>query len=98
MKTARKAGLNEGQERDLRPHDLRRSFGSLLIAAGGDVKFVQTQMGHEPPMVTLEVYAEEFGRVSHADAARAALDAFYVAESASSASAAPFAQRVESVR
>ena len=38
-------------------HDLRRTFGSILIAAGADVTYVQRQMGHSSPHVTLLHYA-----------------------------------------
>lgn len=38
-------------------HDLRRTYGSILIAAGADVTYVQRQMGHSSPHVTLLHYA-----------------------------------------
>jgi integrase len=38
-------------------HDLRRTYGSILIAAGADVTYVQRQMGHASPHVTLRWYA-----------------------------------------
>lgn len=38
-------------------HDLRHYFASLLIAAGCDVKLVQTRMRHKNATTTLKVYA-----------------------------------------
>ncbi len=38
-------------------HDLRHTYGSILIAAGADVTYVQRQMGHASPQVTLRAYA-----------------------------------------
>jgi integrase len=38
-------------------HDLRHTYGSMLIAAGADVTYVQRQMGHSDPTVTLKRYA-----------------------------------------
>lgn len=45
-------GLPEG----FRIHDLRHYFASLLIAAGLDIKVVQTRMRHASPVVTLRTY------------------------------------------
>ncbi|MGN7968168.1 tyrosine-type recombinase/integrase [Microbacterium sp. 22296] len=52
---ARKAvdGLPEG----FRIQDLRHYFASLLIAAGLDIKVVQTRMRHASPVITLRTYA-----------------------------------------
>jgi integrase len=41
----------------LSPHALRRSFASWLIGEGEDVAYVQQQLGHEDPSVTLAHYA-----------------------------------------
>src|SRR5215213_2120038 len=41
----------------LSPHALRRSFASWLLAEGEDVPYVQAQMGHEDPAMTLGAYA-----------------------------------------
>jgi integrase len=46
-----KAGL-----RKFRFHDLRHTFGSLLIQAGVSPAYVQKQMGHESIQVTIDVY------------------------------------------
>lgn len=45
-----------GLER-IRFHDLRHTYASLLIQQGENVKYVQSQLGHSSPMVTLNVYA-----------------------------------------
>ena len=41
----------------LSPHALRRSFASWLIGEGENVAYVQAQLGHEDPSMTLGVYA-----------------------------------------
>jgi integrase len=46
------AGLNR-----IRFHDLRHTYASLLIEQGENIKYVQTQLGHSNPTVTLNVYA-----------------------------------------
>jgi integrase len=40
------------------PHALRRTFASLLLAAGADVPYVMAQLGHTDPKMTLGVYAK----------------------------------------
>ncbi|MBI4774596.1 MAG: site-specific integrase [Deltaproteobacteria bacterium] len=44
----------------LRFHDLRHTFASLLIEQGENIKYIQTQLGHSTPTVTLNVYAHLF--------------------------------------
>jgi integrase len=39
------------------PHSLRRTFISLLLAAGADVPYVMAQAGHDNPKTTLAIYA-----------------------------------------
>lgn len=41
----------------MRFHDLRHTYASLLIEQGENIKYIQTQLGHSSPMVTLNVYA-----------------------------------------
>jgi len=41
----------------IRFHDLRHTFASLLIEQGENIKYIQSQLGHSSPVVTLEVYA-----------------------------------------
>ena len=43
--------------KDLRPHDLRRSFGSLAVNAGVDIYQVMGLLGHSSVAVTQKVYA-----------------------------------------
>jgi integrase len=38
-------------------HNLRHTYASLLLSQGENVKYIQTQMGHSSPTVTLNVYA-----------------------------------------
>jgi len=44
------------------PHTLRRTYISLLLSAGAEVPYVQAQVGHSDPKVTLEVYAQVLKR------------------------------------
>jgi integrase len=46
-----KAGI-----RKIRLHDLRHTFGSLLIQAGGSLTYVKEQMGHSSIQVTVDIY------------------------------------------
>ncbi len=41
----------------IRFHDLRHTYASLLIGQGENIKYIQTQLGHSNPTVTLNVYA-----------------------------------------
>lgn len=38
-------------------HDLRHTYASLLIAQGENIKYIQNQLGHATPTMTLDVYA-----------------------------------------
>ncbi len=38
-------------------HNLRHTFASLKIEQGENIKYIQNQLGHSSPMVTLTVYA-----------------------------------------
>jgi integrase len=38
-------------------HSLRHTFASLLIEQGENIKYIQNQLGHSSPNVTLAVYA-----------------------------------------
>jgi len=37
-------------------HDLRHTYASLLIEQGENIKYIQVQLGHSSPTVTLDVY------------------------------------------
>jgi integrase len=42
---------------NVRFHDLRHTYASLLIEQGENIKYIQTQLGHSSLTVTLNVYA-----------------------------------------
>jgi integrase len=46
-----KAGI-----RKIRLHDLRHTFGSLLIQSGASIVYVKEQMGHSSIQVTVDTY------------------------------------------
>jgi integrase len=48
----RKAGL-----REIRFHDLRHTYASMLLAQGEPVTYVSRQLGHSNPQITLRIYA-----------------------------------------
>lgn len=48
----KKAGLPH-----VRFHDLRHTYASLMIEQGENIKYIQTQLGHSTPMMTLNVYS-----------------------------------------
>jgi len=48
----KKAGIER-----IRFHDLRHTYASLMFEQGENIKYIQTQLGHYSPMVTLNVYA-----------------------------------------
>jgi integrase len=50
-------------------HALRRTFASVLVALGRDVRYVMDQIGHSNPTVTLGIYAQVM-RVSDEDRGR----------------------------
>jgi integrase len=41
----------------IRFHDLRHTYASLMISQGENIKYIQNQLGHSSPTVTLNVYA-----------------------------------------
>jgi integrase len=49
--------LENGKTERIRFHDLRHTYASLLIEQGENIKYIQTQLGHSSPTVTLNVYA-----------------------------------------
>ena len=54
----------------IRFHDLRHTFASLLIEQGENIKYIQTQLGHSSPTVTLNVYAHLMKPTNQAAACR----------------------------
>jgi len=49
--------LKAAKIQKIRFHDLRHTYASLLIEQGENIKYIQTQLGHSSPTVTLNVYA-----------------------------------------
>jgi integrase len=43
---------------DCTPHTLRRTYISLLLAAGCDPAYVQQRVGHTDPTLTLRIYQQ----------------------------------------
>ena len=54
----------------IRFHDLRHSFASLLIEQGENIKYIQNQLGHSTPTVTLNIYAHLIKTVNQESACR----------------------------
>ena len=54
----------------IRFHDLRHTYASLLIEQGENIKYIQTQLGHSSPTVTLNVYAHLMKPVNQESARR----------------------------
>lgn len=73
------AAVAKAKLREPRPrfHDCRHTFASALIAAGVDVGFLSTQLGHASPDITLKIYTHEFQRAKHSDDLRAKMDAAF---------------------
>ena len=55
---------------DLRPHDLRHTCATVALAAGADVKSVQSLMGHATASFTLDKYAHTSERMKQDTADR----------------------------
>jgi integrase len=49
---------------------VRHTYASLLIAQGENIKYIQTQLGHSNPTVTLNVYAHLMEKTNPAAAKR----------------------------
>ena len=49
--------LKKAEIAPIRFHDLRHTYASLMLAQGENVKYIQTQLGHSSPTVTLNVYS-----------------------------------------
>ena len=54
----------------IRFHDLRHTFASLLIDQGENPKYIQKQLGHSSPTVTLNIYAHLMKKVNQEAACR----------------------------
>ena len=54
----------------IRFHDLRHTKVSLMIEQGENIKYIQSQLGHANPTVTLNVYAHLISGVNQKSACR----------------------------
>ncbi len=76
-----RAALDEAAEAlglsGLHPHELRHTAASLAIAAGANVKVVQTMLGHKSATMTLDLYGHLFP--DQLDEVANALDAAHAA-------------------
>ncbi len=54
----------------IRFHDLRHTYASLLIDQGENIKYIQSQLGHSSPIITLDVYAHLMKPVNQESACR----------------------------
>jgi len=52
-----KPALKDAKIGKMRFHDLRHAYASLMIEQGENIKYIQSQLGHSSPSVTLNVYA-----------------------------------------
>jgi len=62
-RTLRKAGL-----RNIRFHDLRHTYASLLLAQGEPITYVANQLGHKNPGITLKIYSHWISKESQREA------------------------------
>jgi integrase len=60
----------------IRFHDLRHTYASLLIDQGENIKYIQAQLGHHSPTVTLNVYAHLMNPVNQAAAINLEMSVF----------------------
>jgi integrase len=44
------------------PHTFRRSYISVMVAAGYDFPYIHAQVGHRDPSTTLAIYAQVIAR------------------------------------
>ncbi len=62
--------LKDAKVKRIRWHDMRHTFASLLIEQGENIKYIQNQLGHSSPTVTLNVYAHLMKSVNQEAACR----------------------------
>jgi integrase len=62
--------LKKATVKRIRFHDLRHTYASLLIEQGENIKYIQSQLGHARPVVTLSVYAHLMKPVDQESACR----------------------------
>ena len=73
----RRAGLDNPGLPKITPHQLRYTFGSLLIDVGEATSRVSRLMGHANEAITGSVYAHEIERRDNAERTRASLRAAF---------------------
>jgi integrase len=64
------SALEKAEVESIRIHDLRHTYASLQILNGENIKYIQRQMGHANPTVTLNVYAHLMDSVNQEAACR----------------------------
>jgi integrase len=62
--------LEKAELPKVRFHDLRHTYASLLIEQGENIKYIQSQLGHSSPTVTLNVYSHLMKSVNQESALR----------------------------
>ena len=60
VRKAFRACLTAAGLRQVRFHDLRHTFASLLIQQGANPKYIQQQLGHGSISITLDIYSHLF--------------------------------------
>lgn len=76
LKSAMKATLKRsGIKKEMRFHDLRHTYASILIHQGQTDQFICEQIGHSSSAVTRRVYGHLFDREARREDARARLEA-----------------------
>ena len=56
--------LAKADRRQIRIHDLRHTYATLLLQAGAPITYVSQQLGHRDASITLRVYAHWLPDVS----------------------------------
>ncbi len=62
--------LEKAELPKIRFHDLRHTYASLRIEQGENIKYIQSQLGHSNPTVTLNVYSHLMKSVNREAALR----------------------------
>lgn len=65
-----KPALKSAGIHEIRFHDLRHTYASMLIEQGENIKYIQSQLGHSSPSVTLNVYAHLMNPTNQASASK----------------------------
>ena len=70
LKTYFEPALEDDKLGKVRFHDLRHTYASLFIQQGENIKYIQSQLGHSSPSVTLKVYAHLINPVNQEAASK----------------------------